>query len=92
MTWYKFTACYGPGHQSGSTEYRWYHEDLSAEDKQEHFEAIFGDHDWPVGSVRKIAKLPKLVKKNKITGYESAIRSAEYMLGVLKKTAVKAKE
>jgi len=92
MSWYKFAAIYGPGHQSGRTEYRWYEEVLSAKDKRYLFEDVFGDRDYPIGSVTKVTKLPKTIKKDKIALYESNIRHAKSMLVVLRKTTVKAKE
>ena len=83
MSWYRIEADYGPGHQSHSGEYQWFDRKLTRAEKQEVFEETFKGHDWPVGSVSVVSKLPKKVVEEKILQYKRTIEQATKMLTVL---------
>jgi hypothetical protein len=53
MTWYRFHADHGPGHQSHSVEWKWLEWYPSDDDLKMMWEDIFASREWPVGGWEK---------------------------------------
>lgn len=92
MPWYRFYADYGPGHQSHSAVYRWFDSPLNREEKQENFEDIFRDREWPAGSVLRLRGLPADIKSQKIKEIAVASKEGKRLLAILKKTPITGRE
>ncbi len=82
--WYKFSADHGPGHQGHTEYYKWCNRCLTKDEKEEIWENLFRERDWPIGKVQKIKKLPEKEREKQILKYKSQLNSARYMLKILK--------
>lgn len=90
MPWYRMQARYGPGHQSGGNPiYFWAGHRLNRDEKQMYFDDTYQEHDWPIGGIRLVRKLPKRVIEQKIQDCHDAIRYRRRMLNILARTPVR---
>lgn len=81
--WYKFSARHGPGHQGYTEYYEWFEYEPSPDERNEHWEHLFRETDWPIGKVRRVAKLPAKIREEKKEHFKIQIESAQKMLKIL---------
>lgn len=83
MPWYKFSARYGPGHQSGSEHYYYSDVKMSNADKEELWRHYFGDQDWPIGGAKIVKMLPANAHQDLVEGCRSSLKRNTILLDIL---------
>lgn len=84
MPWYKFYAKHGPGHAGYSEGFSFSERPLSRDQRQERWDKLFGNYEYPIGGVKLVRELPRQVLDEKIRGYRASIEFSLKMLHLLK--------
>jgi len=77
MAWYKFHAIHGPGHQSESTEYKWFHYSFMENGEPSELELTYLWENWArnwhdsVGGFELVRELPSEIIASLIKQYTS---------------------
>jgi len=73
MPWYYCYADFGPGHQSSDETIVWQSAKLSRDEREELFNHLFGDRDYPIGDIKLTKTITKEEKRNLLSNYKAAI-------------------
>ena len=73
MPWYYCYADFGPGHQSSDETIVWQSAKLSRDEREELFNLLFGDRDYPIGDIKLIKTVTEEEKRNLLSNYKNAI-------------------
>jgi hypothetical protein len=89
MPWYRVAISYGPGHQSRCESYVYHDEQrLYPGGKQDLVHYVCEQEDisadmYPVGKVKRVAKLPEDIRRKKIKECDMKIQNALRMKRIL---------
>lgn len=88
MPWYYCYADHGPGHQSSTEMLHYEQGKLTYEEKKYLFHHLFGSYDWPIGDIKLVKTLTKQEKEELLSLYQSKLKDAKQMLGIIKETPI----